>query len=102
MSYGPYLEKTKRRYLIGWANKISNQNQTFIYHYQGQDIATLALNHENGWVIEVTISRNNIKNPTWRDRDNCYDNIDDAKSAGVTWAKARIDENAANGAPIKT
>lgn len=71
---------------------MSNENRTFIADYEGCEISVLALNHENGWVIEVSVSGNNFDLPTWRDHDNCYKDIEDAKSAGMKWAKARIDE----------
>ena len=72
---------------------MSNENRTFIADYEDYDISILALNHENGWVIEVSVSGKNFGLPTWRDHDNCYEDIENAKNAGMKWAKARIDEN---------
>lgn len=72
---------------------MTNRNHTFVANYSGYQIAILALDYENGWTIEVTVSGGDFDLPKWRDHDNCYKDIETARNAGLEWAKARIDEN---------
>lgn len=71
---------------------MTNRNHTFVANHSGYQIAILALDHENGWTVEVTVSGGGIDLPKWRDHDKRHKDIETARSAGLEWAKARIDE----------
>ncbi|GAB2180030.1 hypothetical protein DLREEDagrD3_02530 [Denitratisoma sp. agr-D3] len=60
--------------------------------YKGFSIGVLMLCYENGWTIEVEITGQDTSIPRWRDNDTTYKTEEEARDAGINWAKAFIDE----------
>lgn len=69
---------------------MTNRNDTFVTDHLDHEITIRSLDYPNGWVIEIVIKAENYTFPPFRDRDNCYKNIDEARSAGLQMAIAQI------------
>jgi len=67
-----------------------NNNHTYLDEVNGWDVSILVLGYENGWICEVCMSKDGVNLPRYRDTSTCYPTKEDAKNAGLAWAKSMV------------